>query len=102
MTPMRIGRLVLLESLLLILVGLAIGIFVGGLLTAWFSYHGFSYPGMDEFAKQFNFPSQVYPQVSALAILLGPSGILLFTMVAALYPALRIRRLQPVEAMNAL
>ena len=82
--------------------GLAIGIFLGGLVTAWFAHYGFSYPGMAEISSEFNFPTHVYPQVSALAILLGPAGILVFTMVAAFYPALRIRRLQPVEAMNAL
>jgi len=102
MSPLRIGRLVMLESLLLILVGLAIGLCAGGLITAYFAHAGFTYPGMAEIAAEFNFPTHVYPQVSALAILLGPSGILVFTLVAALYPALRIRRLQPVEAMTRL
>jgi putative ABC transport system permease protein len=100
MSPLRIGRLVILESLLLILVGLGIGLLLGGLVTAWFAHYGFSYPGMEEIASEFNFPTHVYPQVSAVAILLGPTGILVFTLTAALYPALRIRHLQPVEAMS--
>ncbi|MGD2082446.1 MAG: FtsX-like permease family protein [Chromatiales bacterium] len=100
MRPLRIGRLVMLESLLLVLTGLAIGLMLGGLITAYFAQAGFTYPGMAEIAAEFNFPTHVYPQVSALAVLLGPVGILVFTMAAALYPALRIRRLQPVEAMT--
>ncbi len=102
MSPLRIARLVMLESLLLILVGLAIGLLLGGLVTGYFAHSGFTYPGMAEIAAEFNFPTHVYPQVSALAILLGPSGILVFTLAAALYPALRIRHLQPVEAMSRL
>jgi len=100
MSSLRIGQLVMLESLLLILVGLSIGLLAGGLVTAYFAHYGFTYPGMEEIAAQFNFPTHVYPQVSAVAILLGPSAILVFTLAAALYPALRIRHLQPVEAMS--
>ncbi len=102
MSPLRIGRLVMLESLLLILVGLGIGLSLGGLVTAYFAHYGFTYPGMAEIAAEFNFPTHVYPQLSALAILLGPCAMLVFTMTAALYPALRIRRLRPVEAMSRL
>lgn len=100
MRPLSIGTLVVIESLLLVLLGLAIGLLLGGGLTGYFYINGFSYPGMAELGAEFNFPALIYPQISPAAFLLGPSGILVFTLLAACYPALRIRRLQPVEAIN--
>ena len=101
MKPLRIGALVMLESLLLVLLGLLLGLLLGGAVTGWLAVEGLTWPGVEEFGAEFNFPDRIYPQVSLTAFLLGPSGILLFTMVAALYPALRIRRLRPVEAINS-
>ncbi|OOZ39986.1 hypothetical protein BOW53_09430 [Solemya pervernicosa gill symbiont] len=101
MTPLRLGSLVMLESLLLVVVGLLLGLLLGGSIALYYDLNGFSYPGMEEIGAEFNIPGEIYPQISLLALLLGPAGILIFTLLAALYPAMRIRKLQPVEAMNA-
>ncbi|HEC84162.1 MAG TPA: ABC transporter permease [Thioploca sp.] len=98
---MFIGKLVMLESLLLTLVGLGIGLAIGTAVTLYFYVHGFSYPGMEEIGAQFGLTESVTPQMSVLAFTLGPAMILLFTMVASLYPALRIRMLKPVDAMKS-
>jgi ABC-type antimicrobial peptide transport system permease subunit len=50
---------------------------------------------------QYGLPGFIYPKLSATSILLGPAVILAFILIAALYPALRIRKLQPVEAIHA-
>lgn len=99
--PWRIGGLVLLESLLLCLIGLAIGMLLGGAVALYFYIEGFTFPGMKEMHAQFGLPGVITPQLSWISLTLGPAVILLFTLLAALYPALRIRRLQPVEAMRA-
>jgi putative ABC transport system permease protein len=100
-TPLKLGRLVLLESLLLTLFGLAIGIAIGASIALYLSVDGFSFPGMKELHAQFGLPGVIFPKISVLTLTLGPAVILVFTMLAALYPALRLRRLQPVEAMHA-
>ena len=84
------------------LLGLAIGVFLGWLLTLYFHHNGFSYPGMAEAAERFNLPERVYPSVTFLSILLGPTVVFGFCALAALYPALRLLRLRPVEAMRAI
>lgn len=97
-----IGKLVILESLLLTLLGLGIGLAIGTLVTLYFYVYGFSYPGMEEIGAQFGLTGKVTPQLSLLAFTLGPVAILLFTMIASLYPALRIRTLKPVDAMKSI
>jgi len=96
-----IGQLVMLESLFLTLLGLSIGFMIGTAITFYFYVYGFSYPGMEEIGAQFGLTDAVTPQLSLLAFTLGPTAILLFTMIASLYPALRIRILKPVDAMKS-
>ena len=101
LTPGRLGRLVVLETALMGIAGLFLGAVVGGLVTLWFSYNGFSYPGMDQLAANFNLPSRVYPQVTLWSLILGPAVVLLGSVLSSLYPALRLHWLHPVEAMRA-
>lgn len=100
-TPLRIGTLVMLESTILTLLGLAIGTAAGAAIAVYLHVHGFSFPGMREIYAQFGLPGVIHPRLSLAGFTLGPAVILLFTLTAALYPALRVRRLQPVEAMHA-
>jgi len=101
LTPGRLGRLVLLETTIMGVMGLILGAVLGGLFTLWFNVNGFAYPGMDEMAAKFNLPARFFPQVSALTMLIGPVVVFIFTILAALYPALRLHKLHPVEAMRA-
>jgi ABC-type lipoprotein release transport system permease subunit len=99
--PGRLARLVLLETTLMGLAGLVLGAVVGGLFTLYFSINGFSYPGMDQLAANFNLPSRFFPQVTLVSLLLGPAVVLLGSILSAIYPALRLHWLKPVEAMRA-
>jgi len=101
LTPGRLARLVLLETSIMGVLGLVLGAIFGGLFTYWFNINGFAYPGMDEMAAKFNLPARFYPQVSTLTLLIGPAVVFVFTILAALYPALKLHKLHPVEAMRA-
>ena len=100
-SPGRLGRLVLLETTLMGLLGLVIGVVLGGALVFWFSIHGFTFPGLDEMAGQFNLPDRIYMEVTPIGLLFGPSVVLLASMLASLYPMARLRWLEPVDAMRA-
>jgi len=100
-TPLRIGSLVFTETVLLALLGLGIGIGLGVAVAGFLSVYGFTYPGLKELMGQYGLPGLIYPQLSMTSILLGPVVILVFILVAALYPALRIRKLEAVEAIHA-
>ena len=96
-----IGRMVWLEMLLLLGIGLAAGMALGSGLAAWYGIHGMALPGAEGVFAQWGLPSQMYPQLSAFSLLTGPAAIALSTALAGVFPYLRIRRLRPVSAMRA-
>ena len=99
--PGQLGRLVMLETALMGGIGLVLGVLLGGALIAWLGINGFSYPGMAEMADRFNMPSRIFPQLQIMPLLLGPLIVYAGTLIASIYPALRLRWLQPVQAMRA-
>jgi ABC-type lipoprotein release transport system permease subunit len=101
MRPSQLARLVGMETLLMSVLGLLLGVLLGAILTVYLAKVGFAYPGMEEFGAKFNMPGRMYPEVSPLSLLWGPAVVLLGAMLAAVYPARRLFRLQPVEAMRA-
>jgi len=100
--PGHISRLVMLESMLLTLLGLSMGIILGVAVNLYFLDVGFQYPGMEEILEQYNmaFLDTIYPQINLFNIFFGPVVILIATNVAAWIPLARIHRLKPTEAMR--
>jgi putative ABC transport system permease protein len=99
--PRKLASLVVLETALMALIGLIIGVFLGWLVAFYFNVVGFSYPGMEEVAARFNLPGKMYPSVTVFSMMLGPVVVFLFCLLASIYPAMRLYRIQPVEAMRA-
>lgn len=99
--PGRLGRLVMLETGLMGIMGVFLGALAGALVTSWFSVNGLTIPGMEDMAAQFNLPSRLYPQVTWFSLLIGPMIVFAFSLLAAVYPALRLNWLHPVAAMRA-
>ncbi|MCU0988055.1 MAG: FtsX-like permease family protein [Xanthomonadales bacterium] len=99
--PRKLAALVMLETAQMALIGLGVGLLLGWLVAQYFNLHGFSYPGMEEIAERYNLPGEMYPRVTFGTLLLGPSVVFAFCLLAAIYPALRLFRLRPVEAMRA-
>jgi ABC-type lipoprotein release transport system permease subunit len=100
-SPGKLGRLVLAETTLMSLMGLVLGVLFGGALVLWFGIHGFSFPGLEQMAGQFNLPDRIYLPVSATGLFFGPTVVLLASILASLYPAARLHWLEPVEALGA-
>jgi len=99
--PRFLSRVVVLESAILLLLGLAFGTLAGAGLTAYAGVHGIAFSSSEELLAQWSLPARLYPRLDLLSLTLGPAAILLATMAAALFPARRIRRLRPVDAMKA-
>lgn len=101
LTPGRLGRLVLIETGLMGGLGLLLGLLLGAAVVFFFGIYGFSYPGLEEMAARFNLPGRIYPSLTLFSLLLGPSIIFVACLLAAVYPSLKLLRMQPVAAMRA-
>ena len=100
-TPGRITKLLLIESLTMKMAGIVAGILIGCLVTLYFQVHGINLGGSAELLSQYGISGNIYPRLSLLSIMIGPCMVLAVTFFAALYPALKVRSLRPVEAMGA-
>ncbi|UCF95610.1 MAG: ABC transporter permease [Desulfobacterales bacterium] len=98
--PGRLTRLLLIESLSMTAIGISTGILLGSLLTLYFQAQGIEFAGSSDLLSQYGISGRMYPKLSLLSALSGPLAVLGITFLAALYPALKIRRLRPVEAMS--
>ena len=98
-TPGRLTKILLLESITMTIVGIVFGMIAGSLVTWYFQMHGISIAGTSEVVRQFGIPERMFPQLSFLSASIGPILVLFITSLAALYPALKVRRLRPVEAL---
>ncbi|MGD2125223.1 MAG: FtsX-like permease family protein [Desulfobacteraceae bacterium] len=99
--PGRLAKILLIESISMTMVGIVIGIMAGSLVTWYFQVHGILISGATELLSQYGFPERMYPQLSVLSASIGAGVVLVITILTALYPALKVRRFKPVEAMSA-
>lgn len=95
----RVMRMVIAESLVLVLTGGAAGLVVAGSLVAWLS-RGFRIPGMDEVMAEVGMPTVLYPSLAPGQVAITISFAVGVALLAALWPAWTAGRLQPVEAMK--
>jgi ABC-type lipoprotein release transport system permease subunit len=100
-TPGRLTRILLMESLGMTLIGVVAGCAAGALVTTYFQVHGILIPGSEEIARQFGLPERMYPKLSVLSTSVGAGIVMVVTSFTASYPALKVQRLKPVEALLA-
>jgi ABC-type lipoprotein release transport system permease subunit len=101
-TPRRLSKILLLESAMMTLLGICLGLLIGSGMTLYFQHYGLQLPGQTtELMEQFGVPERIYPKLSWHSLSFGPAVVLAITMLTALYPACKVWRLEPVEAMQA-
>ena len=99
-TPFQIAKLILAESVILTLVGIGAGLALGTICVLYFGVYGFSVPGSEELAAQWNIPAVVHPDLTLSVISIAPALVIVGSFIAVLYPAFKIFLLRPVEAMR--
>ena len=99
--PNRLSAMILTECGLMTGLGIGAGILLGSIVTLYYQAHGIAFSGSSEVLRQFGLPERMYPELSLLSIAAGAGVVLIITSFAVVYPALRVRRLRPVEALAA-
>ena len=99
--PGFIIALLQIESLLLCGLGVLGGTLVGLALTGSLMIVGIPLDDMGaELLRQYHMPERLFPTLTFEAVFSGPAFMLLATQIAALVPALRLRKLEPVVALR--
>lgn len=99
-TPARITRLVMFESVCMTIIGIALGIGAGVLVTLYFQTYGIHIAGTEDILKHYGIPNRLYPRLSFVSVTAGPMVVFFITFVSSVFPALKIKNLKPVDAMN--
>ena len=101
--PGRMVLMVVLESLALAVVAGSMGLVMGGLLDLYLATVGLDFSGGSEHGLEFN-GVQLEPRirgvVNGMGVLLVMASLIVVSMLASLYPAIRAARLVPVDAMR--
>ncbi len=97
-SPRNLGGFILAECMLLTTLGLLLGALIGSMIILYFGVHGFSIPGTEEILAHWNLPSSIKTKLSAGALLYGPSVIFFASLIGALYPVWRAKKIRMVEA----
>lgn len=106
-TPARIVALVVLESLALGATGALLGTVLGASFVAWAFRHGLDFAAITGggptslSAFGMNFTLIIYPRLAAIDVVRVVVAVIVTSLVASTWPALRAARLQPAKALRA-
>jgi ABC-type lipoprotein release transport system permease subunit len=95
--PFGVWRLIVFEAGCLAVLSIGIGLVAGFLLTFISAQFGFNYRGV-EFAK--TTINIIYPVLELRQFLVYPLFVLIFTVLAGIYPAIHGARLVPAKALR--
>jgi ABC-type lipoprotein release transport system permease subunit len=97
-----IVRQLCLEAFWLATLGVAVGLTLAGVLVGMLAVTGMPLPAdAAEMLARYNMPDRMYPAFSVWAAAVASFVMYGGTQLAVLVPALRVRRLRPVEALRA-
>lgn len=100
MKPAGIIRGVILESLFLLLLGLAIGNLIGIATVSLIAIHGIDLSALSAGTDMWGMPRIITPMLIARDILTANAVILTLGVAVSLYPASKAARITPVEALR--
>jgi len=99
-SPGRVIASLLAESTLLALVASLVGAAVGYGLVMWGNKVGFDM-GMGEMVTAgVSFSGRLYPDIGPPGLFYSVANVVGFTLAGTIYPALRVRKIRPVDALQ--
>ncbi len=102
MTKGRIFSMIVIETLLLSLVGVPLGILIGYVTLSYYNYYGLDLSNYGEGLSEFGMETIIYPELGFEYYLFIAASVAITAIIASMYPALKAIRLKPVEAIRSL
>ncbi len=96
----KLFLLVMTETIMLCLVAAPLGMLLGYLIISYFSGQGINLDMWSEFLEEYGMSPMVYTQVNPLSFIRLTLILLATAIIAALYPAWKAIRLNPLEAIR--
>ncbi len=98
--PKVCGLLILLESQVLFVVSYVVGAVLGSAIAYYFQTVGIKISGAEQMMEQYGMSGTIYPNLAPAV--LGDTFLMVWIIVfiVALYPAWRVTRFRPVEALR--
>ena len=97
----RVKWQIILESMLLGLIGLVAGALIGGALLYYFATVGIDLSNYSEAMNQFGMDAIIKAEFHLVYFLYSSISVVLATFFAALWPIRVLKKLHPIEAVNA-
>lgn len=91
---------VLLESFLLLLVGLAVGNLLGIATVSLVAIHGIDLSALSAGTEMWGMPRVIIPMLRLMDLLIANAVILILGLGVSLYPAIKAARIIPVDALR--
>jgi putative ABC transport system permease protein len=100
--PKQITAMVALESFFLGIIGTALGVLLGGLLTLYFSKAGINLTVFSAALNSFYTDPVIYPQWNIMHANISSGLVLMTSLLASIYPAWHASTLQPIDAIRSI
>ena len=97
-TPAQVIRLILLETFILELFGIALGLVAGYLVTFYFGQIGIGFPELERAFSRSYMSTVTYTRVEPFHVVQSIITLFLMTSFIGLYPAWKAGRMEPIKA----
>lgn len=100
MRPGLMFLMVILESLTLSSLGILSGVIAGSGLAYYYEQTGIHLAELSEMMEFFGMPPGIFPDISIGVVVVAIIAVFTITLLIAIYPALKVLRIKPVEALR--
>lgn len=100
MNKFRIFFMIVMETVMLCLVAAPFGLLLGWGTITYLGHRGLDLSAYSESVEQYGMSDMIYFGVDPIVYWQVPVGVAITALIAAIYPALKAIRLQPVEAIR--